>query len=945
MVATRRGVRVSSPTTTNVEQPSDAKATPATGRTRSAASRSDSPTVNVLVENSGQLQETDVATSLWTSTLKRCTRASRLHSPEQPCTPVGSIHEADVSDLESCCSDMEARVRCSSRRRPPSKANQEQETSESCSSPVQENVRSTRKTAAASVEAADKKVDSSSSIVSDGEAPMKRSRRSRRVNQAEEEASEAESCASSVSATRTRRSTRRRPIPDPQQEGEAKDNKVDLVPETAESYQSRRKSVCTRRSAKGQQEDSELSDAESNASSVLDASRSAVRRSTRIRKPICPIPMNLDEVSVSSPTLRRTRRRKTTAAEKSCDSESFDSGPDYSVSTWAKTRSSRSKTTESDSDLTEGSGTPCSSRTGSGSSLRRAPASVMKDLVVVLENTVEECMMDNSVLESTVVAEDADGTLLDKDATEALEEQDKKVSEDLSEAAQVEDPLEDEKKKATRRGDAMLVESSKDVEEVLVRDSVSAAAVVLTSKRGEPSAEENQDENTSPVEVMEEREPSSTEMKREDAPNDGAFLAEEHSVSEAAVASTDQQGELSAEETKEGDTSAVEGMEETEPSSTQTRCEDVPGKKAEKDEIINIQTETSCDVSANHEMEDMDMDRPVIQAAEATPKAPPKRKKAAHKTFSLTVSSDDDDDEVEEEDDDDFSEEEQDGGERRSLSRKPKDTVASVEGLFMVDTRAGEEVDEDYLLERLTKEELVGGKDDEEEEFVDEEGDDNGEADLNLSSKNRWLKKMSSCIDPGINMKQLGGLYITFDGSKSNSGPSTSKKQKQKKVQDEVMKKSVMGPDFEKKDAVPPYSESKHVLKQKHRVEREKSTGDGWFNMKAPELTKELQGDLQLLKMRGSLDPKRFYKKNDRDGFPKYFQVGTVVDNPVDFYHSRLPKKQRKRTMVEELLADAEFRHKNKKKYQDIMAEKAAQAAGKHKYKKNQFHKKSKVPK
>lgn len=36
--------------------------------------------------------------------------------------------------------------------------------------------------------------------------------------------------------------------------------------------------------------------------------------------------------------------------------------------------------------------------------------------------------------------------------------------------------------------------------------------------------------------------------------------------------------------------------------------------------------------------------------------------------------------------------------------------------------------------------------------------------------------------------------------------------------------------------------------------------------------------------------------------------MGTVVDNPEDFYHSRVPKKERKRTMVEELLADAEFR-------------------------------------
>lgn len=43
--------------------------------------------------------------------------------------------------------------------------------------------------------------------------------------------------------------------------------------------------------------------------------------------------------------------------------------------------------------------------------------------------------------------------------------------------------------------------------------------------------------------------------------------------------------------------------------------------------------------------------------------------------------------------------------------------------------------------------------------------------------------------------------------------------------------------------------------------------------MKAPEITQELKGDLQVLKMRGSMDSKRFYKKNDRDGFPKYFQV------------------------------------------------------------------------
>ncbi|XP_037106547.1 deoxynucleotidyltransferase terminal-interacting protein 2 isoform X13 [Syngnathus acus] len=318
------------------------------------------------------------------------------------------------------------------------------------------------------------------------------------------------------------------------------------------------------------------------------------------------------------------------------------------------------------------------------------------------------------------------------------------------------------------------------------------------------------------------------------------------------------------------------------------------------------------------------------------------------KKISLLESSED------EEDEDIFDHqvedtEEQQGPSRRPKKKKKKKTTAgvSVDGLFMVDARPGQEVDEDYYTERLTREEVVGtkkGEEEDDEEFVDEEADDDddyGEEALLLSSRNPSLKKMSSRIDPGVNMKQLGGLYITFDGSKSKPS-STLLSQHKKKDQDELMKKSVIGSDFEKKEAVPPYTESKKALKLKHRVEREKTTGDAWFNMKAPELTQELKGDLKLLKMRGSMDPKRFYKKNDRDGFPKYFQVATVEDSAIDFYHSRIPKKQRKRTMVEELLADAEFRSNNKKRYQSIVAEKAAQASGKNKkFKKNTFHKKS----
>ncbi|KAH6920701.1 hypothetical protein HPB50_028311 [Hyalomma asiaticum] len=90
--------------------------------------------------------------------------------------------------------------------------------------------------------------------------------------------------------------------------------------------------------------------------------------------------------------------------------------------------------------------------------------------------------------------------------------------------------------------------------------------------------------------------------------------------------------------------------------------------------------------------------------------------------------------------------------------------------------------------------------------------------------------------------------------------------------------------------------------------ERSKTKGPAWFGLPAPEMTDELKHDLEVLRMRHVLDPKRFYKKNDLKDLPKYFQVGTVMDSPADFYHARVPKKDRKRTMVEELLADAEFK-------------------------------------
>ena len=114
----------------------------------------------------------------------------------------------------------------------------------------------------------------------------------------------------------------------------------------------------------------------------------------------------------------------------------------------------------------------------------------------------------------------------------------------------------------------------------------------------------------------------------------------------------------------------------------------------------------------------------------------------------------------------------------------------------------------------------------------------------------------------------------------------------------------------------------KKKLKKIKRAEREKTKGSDWFNMPALELTEERKKDLELLQMRNVLDPKRFYKKNNSENLPKYFQIGTVVDSAADFYTDRVAKKDRKQTMVDELLADAEFKKYQKRKYVQIIDDK-----------------------
>jgi len=132
--------------------------------------------------------------------------------------------------------------------------------------------------------------------------------------------------------------------------------------------------------------------------------------------------------------------------------------------------------------------------------------------------------------------------------------------------------------------------------------------------------------------------------------------------------------------------------------------------------------------------------------------------------------------------------------------------------------------------------------------------------------------------------------------------------------------KSCVTKGIEKKKTLEILSERQRTKKGKE--ERSKSKGKNWFNLPATELTEEVKNDLEVIQMRSVLDPQHFYKKNDLKVLPKYFQVGKVLPSPLDYYSERDTRKTKRKTLVDELMDDAQFQRFNKRKYAEVMEEK-----------------------
>ena len=89
---------------------------------------------------------------------------------------------------------------------------------------------------------------------------------------------------------------------------------------------------------------------------------------------------------------------------------------------------------------------------------------------------------------------------------------------------------------------------------------------------------------------------------------------------------------------------------------------------------------------------------------------------------------------------------------------------------------------------------------------------------------------------------------------------------------------------------------------------------------------------MRLLKVRGVLDPHRHYKKeSSKDVLPRFSEVGKIIEGPTEHYSARLPKKDRKKTFVEEVLANEKSTGRFRNKYNQLQTSKASGKKAYHK--------------
>ena len=108
---------------------------------------------------------------------------------------------------------------------------------------------------------------------------------------------------------------------------------------------------------------------------------------------------------------------------------------------------------------------------------------------------------------------------------------------------------------------------------------------------------------------------------------------------------------------------------------------------------------------------------------------------------------------------------------------------------------------------------------------------------------------------------------------------------------------------------------------QKVKVKPVKTAGAGWFNLQPLEMDSKLRSEINMVQMRNYMDPKRFYKNPDK--ITNVLHIGTVIEGPSEYKSSRLTNRERKQTIVDEVLSNQLIKDYTKNKFLDIQRRKA----------------------
>jgi hypothetical protein len=128
-----------------------------------------------------------------------------------------------------------------------------------------------------------------------------------------------------------------------------------------------------------------------------------------------------------------------------------------------------------------------------------------------------------------------------------------------------------------------------------------------------------------------------------------------------------------------------------------------------------------------------------------------------------------------------------------------------------------------------------------------------------------------------------------------------------------------------------------HIMKNtiKHKPTGvSSSAGDKWFGFEsqldgsregasAVQRTADaeaLKKDLQVIRMRNYIDPKKFYKSSDKPS--NFAQLGTVISHGSEYFSGRLTKAERRTTLLDEVMSDRGTRDYASRKFKEVQKKK-----------------------